>query len=94
MGFKNNTKLELKRNGQFVLINGPDLIFNSKERSKQTVMNKKGKWQVSCAGSYNCFIDLEKVCVAPFAEKDHRYAILIQIGNEDDCKGIVYQKMK
>lgn len=93
-GFKKeNFKLELFDNGQFKFINGPDLIFDTWGRSKQKLINKEGKWSVSCADSYDCLIELEKVCVVPIAEKDGRLAILITIGDEDECNGVVYEKV-
>jgi hypothetical protein len=92
-GFKKeNSKLELLDNGQFKCTSGPDLIFD-KGQSKNEFQNKEGKWSLSCADSYDCLIELDNVCVVPIAEKDGRLAILITIGDGDECNGVVYEKV-
>lgn len=93
-GFKNvDYQLILLDNGQFKFINGPDLIFDTWGQTKQKLINKEGKWSVSCADSYDCLIELDKVCIVPIAEKDGRLAILITIGDGDECNGLVYEKV-
>jgi len=56
--------------------------------------DKEGKWMVSCGDSNDCMIELENVCVVPLAEKDGRLAILISIGDGDECNGVVYEKVE
>jgi len=84
--------LTLSDGGQFKFKNGPDLIFNSWGTTSQTLLDKQGKWSVSCGDSYDCVIELEGICVVPLAEKDGNLAILITIGDGDECNGIVYEK--
>lgn len=92
-GFPNiEYELFLNDNGQFKFINGPDLIFDTLGHSRQELKSKQGKWFVSCGDSSDCLIELEKVCVVPLAEKDGRLAILITIGDGDECNGLVYEK--
>lgn len=86
--------LTLADNGQFQFENGPDLIFNSWGKSEQKLIDRKGKWHVSCGDSYDCLIELEGVSVVPLTEKDGRLAILITVGDGDECNGIVYRKVK
>ena len=94
-GFKNQEfKLELLDNGQFKFTNGPDIIFDRQGKSKQELINKEGKWSVTCADSFDCLIELENVCVVPLAEKDGLLAILITVGDGDECNGLVYEKVE
>ena len=94
-GFKNQEfKLELLDNGQFKFTNGPDIIFDREGKTMLGLINKEGRWSVSCADSYDCLIELEDVCVMPLAEKDGRLAILITVGDGDECNGLVYEKVE
>ncbi len=72
------TMLELDENGILNYRNGDVIV-------------KTRTWEISCSESYNCLIDIEER-VVPFAEKDGKYAILITIGEGDQCNGIVYEK--
>lgn len=92
-GFPNVAyELLLLDNGQFKFKNGPDLIFDTSGNSRQELKNNEGKWFVTCGDSSSCLIELEHVCVVPLAEKDGRLAILITIGDGDECNGLVYEK--
>jgi hypothetical protein len=84
-------RLELFDNN-FKLTNAPSLIFINEGVSPQ-VFNREGKWSVSCTESNDCMIELEDICVVPLAEKDGRTAILITIGDGDECNGIVFEKV-
>jgi hypothetical protein len=94
-GFKNQEfKLDLFDNGQFKFTNGPDILFDRDGNTSFALNNKEGRWSVSCGDSYNCMIELENVCVVPLAERDGRLAILITIGDGDECNGVVYEKIE
>jgi hypothetical protein len=84
--------LELFKDGQFKFTHGPDLVFNSLGISKQQFIDKAGKWFVSCDEKFDCLIELEGVCVVPLALKNEKLAILITIGDGDECSGIIYEK--
>ncbi|SDI27426.1 hypothetical protein [Winogradskyella thalassocola] len=72
--------LELNKNGKLIYKNGDKII-------------KIKTWQVICGESYDCVIDMEER-VVPFTEKNGKYAIMIAIGDGDECNGIVYEKTK
>ena len=86
--------LTLSEGGEFRFNNGPDLLFNNWAESNQKLIDKKGKWSVSCTESYDCLIELTGVCVVPLAEKNGQLAILITVGDGDECNGLVYEKIK
>lgn len=86
--------LTLSENGEFRFDNGPDLLFNNWDESNKKLIDKKGKWSVSCAESYDCLIELTGVCVAPLAEKNGQLAILITVGDGEECNGLVYEKKR
>jgi len=91
-GFKDaKFRLELLGSGKFKFTNAPDLIFDTHGQSNLKLIDKEGNWSVICADSYDCMIELENVCVVPLAEKDGRLAILIAIGDGDECNGIIYE---
>ena len=81
--------LTLLENGDFKFTNGPDMIFNSWGKSNQKLIDKEGKWSLSCAKSYNCMIELNGVFVEPLCQKDGEIAVLITIGDPDECNGII-----
>tara|TARA_B110000908_G_scaffold33077_1_gene39534 strand:+ start:406 stop:864 length:459 start_codon:yes stop_codon:yes gene_type:complete len=86
--------LTLSKDGQYKFTNGPDLIFNNWGESNQKLIAKKGQWFVSCTESYDCLIELEGVCVVPLSQKGGKLAILITVGDGDECNGILYKKKK
>jgi hypothetical protein len=86
--------LTLSEAGDFIFNNCPDLLFNDWAESNQKLIDKTGKWSVSCAESYDCLIELTGVCVVTLAEKNGQPAILIAVGDGDECNGLVYEKMK
>lgn len=86
-------ELRLNENGQYHFSNTPDLLLlNSWGSTNCTVLNKEGKWSVTCGDSYDCLIELEGICVVPFSEGDKTFAIPIEIGDPDNCEGIIYEK--
>lgn len=86
--------LTLFKNGQYKFTNGPDLIFNYWGESNKEYIDKEGKWFISCAESYDCLIELEGACVVPLSQREGKFAILITVGDGDECNGIVYEKIK
>jgi hypothetical protein len=86
--------LTLSQNGQFKFTNGPDMIFEAWGISNHKLIDKEGKWSVSCGESYDCMIELTGVIVAPLSQKNGKLAILITVGYGDECNGIVYEKIK
>ena len=84
--------LELKSNGQFI-INAPDNIFNAYGNSSKQILIKNGKWSVSDGASYDCLIELEGICVVPFCIRKDHFAVPITIGDGDECRGIVFEKV-
>jgi hypothetical protein len=86
--------LTLSKDGNYKFTNGPDFIFNNYGVSNQKTLNKVGKWFLNCAKSYDCLIELEGVCVVPLSQKDGTLSIMITIGDGDECKGIIYEKME
>ena len=71
-------KIELLENGRYK--------FSSK--TNQTL--NEGNWLIQCLDE--CLLELEGISVEPLYEKDQEFAILITIGDGDDCEGIVYEK--
>lgn len=90
---KDNYKLTLLSNGEFEFKNAPDMIFDTWGESNKKLLNRNGIWNVSCAESYDCLIELQGVCVVPLTIKDNRLSIPITIGDGDFCEGIVYEKI-
>lgn len=92
-GYKGACALQLLESGKFKLINAPDFIFDSFGRNSGQSLNKNGKWNTSCADSYDCLIELEGITVVPLTRKnDGSIAIPITIGDGDECNGIVFER--
>lgn len=66
--------------------------MNDDSKNLDGLTNKRGNWSVSCDKSYECMIELDRVCVAPLCKKDDRISIAITIGDGDECNGIVFEK--
>ena len=101
MNFLNNKgfevrqcKLELFENGRFKFTNAPDIIFDGFKIPHNILQDKEGKWSVGCHASYDCLIEFEKVFVVPLAEKNEQLAILITVGDGDECNGVVFERIE
>ena len=84
------TKLELKADHNYVLVDVPSLLID--RNGKEQTFTKAGRWFVSCEETNACLIELEGVCVVPLCEKNHRISIPMNIGDPDECKGVVFEK--
>lgn len=87
-------KLELFENGRFKFTNAPDIIFDGFKIPHNILQDKEGKWSVGCHASYDCLIEFEKVFVVPLAEKNEQLAILITVGDGDECNGVVFERIE
>ena len=61
-------------------------------KNERNEIQKTGKWSLTCDDSFDCLMELEKISVEPFYEKNGKYAIGITIGDGDECNGIIYEK--
>ncbi|HEX8608563.1 MAG TPA: hypothetical protein VF679_07990 [Pedobacter sp.] len=85
------TKLELRGDHQYILVDAPSAIIN--QFDKQQTFIKAGKWSVSCEDLYGgCLIELAGICVVPLTKKAGVLSIPISIGDPDQCEGIVFER--
>ena len=93
-GYSENCKLKLLETGEYEIINAPDLIFGNSEKNKGKTINAKGKWFSSCAESYDCMLELERIAVIPIARKNNgAISLLMTIGDGDECEGIIFERV-
>lgn len=55
---------------------------------------KQGKWSLYCDGKSDCAMELEGITVECLGIKGSDIALLITLGDGDECEGIVYEKAK
>ena len=80
--------LKLNKDKSFVLENAPSEITDYSVQN--TPFSKAGNWSIDCGKSYGCLIELQGIVVVPLSEKNGQIAIPIEIGDGDECNGIVF----
>ncbi len=89
-----NHTLELKNNGTYEFINLPDWALDDFGTFKGKLVHKTGKWSFSCDDKYGCDINLVGMISSELMIKNNQPAVLLNIGDPDDCRGLVYVKNK
>jgi len=87
-----DTRLELRSNHEYVLIDAPSSMIDYQSTNQPFV--KAGRWSVTSDKSNGCLIELEGVCVVPLCKKNNVISIPIDLGDPDECEGIVFEHLK
>ncbi|MFK5890630.1 MAG: hypothetical protein QM486_07860 [Flavobacteriaceae bacterium] len=96
-GYTKECVLNILESGNYQLTNLPQFILDDfgRENTKKINNYLSGKWYVDCGKSYDCLIELNKICVTALTKnKKGVISIPIEIGDGDECRGIVFELNK
>jgi hypothetical protein len=85
--------LTLSWDRTYHLHNAPDWMFDDSGEPHGQYVDKSGHWSLTCMNNDGCLIELEDVMVVPLCMRNHKAAILITVGDGDECRGMVYEKV-
>ncbi|WP_158827137.1 hypothetical protein [Mucilaginibacter lacusdianchii] len=86
------SELVLASDHTYQLHNAPDWMFNDFGEPHGQYTDKIGRWNLTCNND-GCLIELEGLMVTPLYMRNHKAAILITVGDGDECQGMVYEKV-